>query len=208
MNMKNQKVIYKYFLHFEKEESWLEKMALEGWRLADVSVWGRYRFVNIDPQTLTYKIDFHKFRDKKIMEDYLALFEDGGWSCAAANVGGYNFYFYTPSGDAPKDIFSDEDSQIQRHQRYSNYIGGSLIASFLPMMVTFIIGWVNFPEKGYLTPGLWQMQGWQLVRHVLFETPFVLFRSGSIWFPPLFLLGGIYLYARYNGSLEKNLKKG
>ena len=197
MNSNNQKVIYKYFLHFEKEESWLEKMALQGWRLHNVSVWGGYTFDKMDPQPLTYKIDFRKFKNKKMMADYLSLFEDSGWLCAAANVGGYNYYFYTASGSAPKDIFSDEDSQAQRYQRYSNYIGWSLFASFLPMLVTFIIGLVNFPEKGYLTPGLWQMQGWNLVSHVLFETPFVLFRSGVIWLPLLFLLGGLYFYMHY-----------
>jgi hypothetical protein len=196
-NMDVQIVITKIFWHFEKEEAWLEKMALQGWRLVHVSGWSGYKFVKMDPQALTYKIDFRQFKNKQDTSDYLTLFEDGGWHCAAANVGGFNYYFYTASGDAPKDIFSDADSQIQRYQRYSQYMGMSLLVSFLPLLVVFLNSLTRLPELGYLTPGLWQMEGWKFISHFLFETPFVLFRSAVFWFPPIFLLGVLYFYLHF-----------
>ncbi|HPH98356.1 MAG TPA: DUF2812 domain-containing protein [Anaerolineaceae bacterium] len=207
VNMAARMNMIRFFWHFEKEEAWLEKMALEGWRLIGVSGWGSYTFEKMTPQPLTYKIDFRQFSDPKAKSDYLALFEDSGWRCAAANVGGYNYYFYTPSSGAPKDIFSDEDSERQRHQRYAAYIGSSTLIAFLPLVTVFISGLTNPPEMSYLTPGLWQMQGWEFVAHFLFETPFVIMRTSVYWLPVLLLLAGLgtclYYYRSYKNGRRR-----
>src|SRR5699024_9634517 len=68
---------FKFFLDFEKEEQWLQKMASQGYHLT--SIFLGYRFKKGEPETATIRKDFRRFENKEDFLDYQALFEDSGW---------------------------------------------------------------------------------------------------------------------------------
>lgn len=178
----------KMFFDFDKEEAWLNRMAAEGNLLVKAN--GIYTFAPIPPGTAVVRVDYRDTMKPADFDDYRNLFWDAGWQHVAGTRGSGAQYFASFSGDTNAQIFSDASS---RAQRYRKAIGMSAI-TLLPLAIIIMslwssgssVLWTLFtPSEWYLTPDIWDLQGWDFVRAFLFETPFVVMRLGL----PLLLAG-------------------
>ncbi len=199
------KTVYPIFFSFEKEEVWLEEMSTQGWLLVRAPGFG-YTFEKAEPQKRAFKIDYRYFKNQADMEDYLSLFEDSGWQYVKPNKHQYSYYFYSSSEDAPQDIFSDVPSRAQRSLRAAQYSTYTMFLVMLPYLALYLSGTIRLDEIGYLTPGLWQMQGLEFIRHFLFETPFVVMRVVTGLFPLFVLLAMLIFYLQAYRSYKQKVK--
>ena len=89
---------------FEKEERWLNEMAVNGWTLVEVG-YCRYTFEKTDDNEYTVRLEMHPFD-----EDYISFMEQTG----AEYIGRVLqwIYFRKESRLGRFDIFSDLDSRI------------------------------------------------------------------------------------------------
>ena len=111
------KVVRKWFWAWndDKEQQFLEDMALKGYRLVNVQI-GRYTFKKGESRKVKYQLDF-KGLGKISEADYLQLFEDAGWKCVH-RLGAW-YYFEKEYTDEEPDIsiFNDNRSRIDKYRR-------------------------------------------------------------------------------------------
>lgn len=204
---------HRVFFQFEKEEAWLNEMALSGWSFTGRTFWGTYLFQNAEPKKMNVRIDYRLFNRSSDFSEYLQLFADSGWYhiCGTQNSG--NQYFAPISVDASEDIFSDGASKAGRYRRMGEMWVSILISYTLIFYSCIVNGLVDpsvllNPKGLYLTPGLWEMSGFRFLRAFLFETPFALGR-GLFW---LIELAGIgfslyYIIRAYYAGRKTNEKE-
>ena len=128
--MTEKKTIYKWFWvwDFEKEERWLNEMAMAGWALVRVG-WCRYTFERCEPGAYYVRLEM-----RKSDEAYLAFMQETG-----AEYIGRCFqwiYFRRSVEQGPFELFSDLDSRIA----HLDWIGRMLLAIGL---ANLLIGTVN-----------------------------------------------------------------
>lgn len=114
--MKETKTVYKMFFvwDFDKEEQWLNEMALAGWALIRVG-WFNYTFEACEPGEYTVRLEMHGMDP-----GYIEFMEQTG----AAYVGRLMkwIYFRKKAEDGPFDIFSDIDSRVAHLDRISRFV--------------------------------------------------------------------------------------
>ncbi|MBN2385722.1 MAG: DUF2812 domain-containing protein [Anaerolineales bacterium] len=195
--MENQFTTFRYFWSISSEETWLEQMALRGWRLKQVSRFGAYTFDKTAPEKRVYKIDYRTFRSPLDQAEYLKLFDDSGWQPVMDQGTNGAYYFSSACEDASHDIFSDDESRAHRNLRYANLMLFSLIPAFLPLFILYITGSIQFTNVGYQTPGLWETSSLEFIAKFLFETPFVVVRAAIYFLPLIPIVFGLFFYLRY-----------
>jgi hypothetical protein len=194
----------KFFIHFEKEEDWLETMSASGWHLISAS-YGLYKFQQGQPEKRTYRIDCRNITKQADLLDYVSLFADSGWSSIAPKKNVGNYYFYSLVDQPGQDIFSDKASKAGRYLRYAQLTGISLIPMIPIYGALLATGALKIGSWGYLTPGLWQMTGAKLVTHLLFETPFVILRAIGWMLPLLIVFACLIFITHYYRTYKKEL---
>ena len=109
--MNNRMTIRKWFWvwSFEKEEQWLNEMALNGWVLDGVG-FCRYEFVRSEPGEFMVRLEMHPYD-----EDYLRFMHENGIEYIGRMVAW--IYFRKKTEDGPFDLFSDIDSRISHLDR-------------------------------------------------------------------------------------------
>ena len=139
--MSERKTMYRWFWvwDFEREEEWLNDMAMNGWVLDKIG-YCRYSFVRCEPGEYTVRLEMHEADN-----EYIRFVEETG----AEYVGRMMMwiYFRKKTAEGPFDLFSDIDSRIE----YLNRIGRVLtifggLNLLIGLMNTFgysHIGWVN-----------------------------------------------------------------
>ena len=193
--------ILKIFINYSKEEKWLNEMSKKGYEVTSNSF--GYTFRSINPDDITYRIDYRTFKNKKDFIDYCTIFEDSGWKHILGSKYSGKQYFKKVSDKCDEDIFSDNISKANRYKRASNiWLRFSRI--YLVLLIVFALtGVINInafinPKELYLTPGLWEETGIRFLIKFLFETPFALGR-GFIWLVyPISIL--IYFYCILKAS--------
>ncbi|WP_010677625.1 DUF2812 domain-containing protein [Bacillus timonensis] len=196
----------KFFLNFEKEESWLKQMAENGYEFVGKSFF--YKFRRAEPETLNIKIDYRTFKTKADFIDYVTLFEDCEWKHIAGTKSSGTQYFKKVGESADEDIFSDTDSKAIRYKRLSNMYM-TLAICYLPIFtglisLDYIDATVLFnPKELYFTPGLWEKAGMDFWFAFLFETPFAFFRAIGAFFFPLVVI----LFFLFSFKAEQHYKK-
>jgi hypothetical protein len=195
----------KFFLNFEKEETWLIEMATKGFEFVGKSF--TYQFRPAEPENVNIKIDYRKFRSKEDFIDYITLFEDCGWKHIAGTKSSGTQYFKKVSESADEDIFSDPDSRAFRYKRLSKMYM-TLAICYLPILIGlisqdyFYASALLNPKELYYTPGLWEKAGMDFWGAFLFETPFALFRAIIVFFFPITVI----LYLIFSIKADQHFK--
>ena len=119
--MAERKTVYKWFWvwDFEKEERWLNEMALAGWALVSVG-WCRYTFEASEPGEYTVRLEMHGYDPEYV--DFMA-------QAKAEYVGRVLqwLYFRKRAEAGGFELFSDIDSRIghlDRIGRMLSIVGG------------------------------------------------------------------------------------
>lgn len=156
--MKETKTIYKLFWvwDFEKEEKWLNEMAMQGWALAAV-VLCRYTFERCEPEEYTIRLEMHDYDT-----DYISFMEEIG----AEYVGSLMKwkYFRRRSEYGSFDLFSDIDSRIEHLSRIHRTllligIGNLMIGIGNSLNPRITLGWINLLCATLLMYGCGRIKG-------------------------------------------------
>ena len=155
--MANSRTIRKWFWvwEFEKEEEWLQEMAMNGWVLDGVG-WCTYHFVKCEPGEYSVRLEMHAADD-----DYIRFMEDTGAEFVGRVI--QWVYFRKKTEEGPFDLFSDIDSRIAHLDK----IGKSLLligmANLLIGLVNVFnpsrLGWINLLCATLLMYGLGRIHG-------------------------------------------------
>ncbi|SFB09715.1 MULTISPECIES: DUF2812 domain-containing protein [unclassified Bacillus (in: firmicutes)] len=125
--MKKTKKVFKIFFAWQdnKEEEWLNDMAVQGWGLKKYALY--YEFEKIEPTNYVYKLDFKAGNHD--MDEYKAIFEDAGWE-HVAQYGGWHYFRTVGVQMASPDIYSDSESKIQKYKSLNKSLVLGLISLF------------------------------------------------------------------------------
>ena len=124
---------------FEKEEEWLNEMALNGWVLVGVG-FCTYHFVRCEPGEYTVRLEMHPADDA-----YIAFLEETG----AEYVGRMLQWIYLrkKTSEGPFDLFSDIDSRIDHLNRIGRMLavvgGMNLAVGVANILGPSRLGWIN-----------------------------------------------------------------
>ncbi|MBO1003888.1 DUF2812 domain-containing protein [Pseudogracilibacillus auburnensis] len=199
---------FKLFIHFDKEEKWLNEMAKDGYHLEKASF--GYQFQIGKPEDATIKVDYRKFKNRDDFVDYCTLFADSGWQHIAGNKSSGYQYFKKVDESGLDNIFSDKVSNAGKYQRLSKmFLEIALL--YVPVLIVFILSdiidieaFIN-PKKLYFTPGLWEMTGTSFWFSFLFETPFAFMRGFAWFFIPVTMLLCLAFGVKANSLYKKSL---
>ena len=139
--MENRKTIRKWFWvwDFDKEEAWLNEMAMNGWALESVSFCS-YHFIRCQPGEYSVRLEMHPYD-----EAYLSFMQETG----AEYIGRMMMwiYFRKKTEDGPFDLFSDIDSRIRHLDRIGRILGiigaANLLIGIGNSLGTARLGWIN-----------------------------------------------------------------
>ncbi|MFN2304162.1 MAG: DUF2812 domain-containing protein [Anaerolineales bacterium] len=110
----------------QEEEKWLETLSKNGLHLSKPGLYGKYSFEVGQPKDYVYRLDFHsKIKDT---ETYIQLFEDSGWE----HLGGTTWQYFrkVSKGNDLTEIFTDNQSKINKYERILAFYGGFLLIYF------------------------------------------------------------------------------
>ena len=139
--MGNRMTVKKWFWvwDFEKEEDWLNEMAMNGWVL-DGAGFCTYHFVRCEPGEYSVRLEMHPYD-----ESYLAFMNETG----AEYVGRMMMwvYFRKKTAEGPFDLFSDIDSRIGHLNKIGRMLAILGLANLLIGVANSFnpshVGWVN-----------------------------------------------------------------
>ena len=155
--MENSKTIHKWYWvwDFEKEEEWLNEMAMNGWVLESVG-WCTYHFVRCEPGEYSVRLEMHPYD-----EEYVSFMKDTG----AEYVGRMMMwiYFRRKTADGPFDLFSDIDSKIAHLNRIGKMLAAigsaNLVIGIANSVSPSRLGWINLLCATVLMYGLGRIHG-------------------------------------------------
>lgn len=139
--METRKTIRKWFWvwDFEKEEDWLNEMAMNGWLLESVG-FATYHFVRCEPGEYSVRLEMHKYD-----ESYVSFMEETGAEYVGRMV--MWIYFRKKTEDGPFDLFSDIDSKIDHLNKIGNVLsiigGANLLIGIMNTFNPSHVGWIN-----------------------------------------------------------------
>ena len=139
--MEERKTVRKWFWvwDFEKEERWLNEMAMAGWVLDGVG-YATYHFVRCEPGEYTVRTEMRKYD-----EAYVSFMQETG----AEYVGRMMMwiYFRKKTAEGPFDLFSDIDSRIGHLDRIGKVLaaigGANLGVGIMNSFSHVHTGWIN-----------------------------------------------------------------
>ncbi len=149
--MKERKTIWKWFWvwDFEKEERWLNEMAMSGWALVSVG-FANYTFEACEPGEYIIRLEMHDHDSA-----YISFMEETGAEYVGRMVKW--IYFRRNSDLGPFDIFSDIDSKVdhlKKLHRMTMLIGiGNLLIGFGNSLNRSGLGWINLVLASLLMYG-------------------------------------------------------
>ena len=137
---------------FEKEEEWLNEMALKGWVLKRVG-FTSYHFEACEPGEYTIRLEMRPHD-----EDYLTLMEDTGAEYIGRIVAW--IYLRKKTENGTFDIFSDIDSRIRHLDRICKLL---LIVGAMNLLFGLAnhagTGWINLLGSTVLMYALGRIHG-------------------------------------------------
>lgn len=155
--MSEKKTVYKWIWvwEFDKEEAWLNEMAMNGWALCRVGPC-RYEFERSAPGEYIIRLEY-----RQNDENYFQFMQELG----AEYIGHYmNWrYFRRQSSEGSFDLFSDIDSKINHLNQIGRVIamigGFNLVIGFVNSINVTHAGWINLLCASLLMYGLGRIHG-------------------------------------------------
>jgi len=126
----------------EKEEQWLREMAQQGWYFKTISFPGNFEFEQGTPKDYVFRLDYFNNLAKE-KDNYLQLFQDGGWDHMGEYYGWQYFRKEAVDGETP-EIYSDNESKVNKYQRLLLYL-----VVFLPIYIN-LVNIVNRNQSGFM----------------------------------------------------------
>lgn len=127
-------IVRKAYWDHEKEEEWLNQMAVKGMALIDYS-WCRYVFVDSKNGEYIYRIELlENLPSHPESQAYIRFMEESGVECISTYMRW--IYFRKKAADGSFNIYSDKDSMITHYKRINTM--WTILA-----LVETIIGTVN-----------------------------------------------------------------
>ncbi|MBO4832019.1 MAG: DUF2812 domain-containing protein [Oscillospiraceae bacterium] len=123
---------------FEKEEEWLNEMAMNGWVLDSVG-FAVYHFVRCEPGEYTVRLEMRKYD-----QAYVDFVESTGAEFIDRMA--LWIYFRKKTEKGPFDLFSDIDSKISYMDRIGKFlmiVGGMNLIVGLFNTAGHRLGWLN-----------------------------------------------------------------
>ncbi|MBN2385441.1 MAG: DUF2812 domain-containing protein [Anaerolineales bacterium] len=111
----------------DREEAWLREMAQQGLHLGKAAPLGEYFFVRGEPRDDVYRLDYVPMSKKD--EHYYQLFKDAGWEHVGEMMG-WQYWRKLATDSQADEIFTDNDSKIQKYQRLL-----AILTIFLPVLI-------------------------------------------------------------------------
>lgn len=155
--MAERKTIHKWFWvwDFEKEERWLNEMAMNGWRLCGVG-WCSYTFEACEPGSCSIRLEMRPYD-----EGYVAFMQETGASFIGRVM--MWLYFSKPTEAGSFDLFSDIDSKIAHLDRIGKMLAAIGLANLMIGLLNSFspshLGWVNLLCATLLMYGLGRIHG-------------------------------------------------
>ena len=155
--MENRKTIRKWFWvwDFEKEEDWLNEMAMNGWVLESIG-WCTYHFVRCEPGEYSVRLEMHPHD-----EPYESFMKETGAEFIGRMV--MWVYFRKKTADGPFDLFSDIDSRIRHLDKIGKVLsvvgGANLLLGILNTFSPSRLGWINLLVATLLMYALGRIHG-------------------------------------------------
>ncbi len=155
--MENRKTIRKWFWvwEFEKEENWLNEMAMNGWILENVG-YCTYHFVRCEPGEYTVRLEMHPYD-----EVYIQFMQDTGAQYIGRMI--MWIYFRKKASEGGFDLFSDIDSRISHLNKIGKMLsaigGANLLMGIANIFSPSRAGWVNLLVATLLMYGLGRIHG-------------------------------------------------
>ena len=200
---------WKLFASIKDEENWINHIQSQGYRLTKVNPWlGIYQFEEHQGSPLLVRLDFHEHIKSQDYLEYLSLFQETGWNCLEGSKRSGMHYFQQATASSSTEIFSDRESLVAVHKRYQKF-ALTYFSIFLLYFFFFYQSNINngfYPwnlKSWFLTPGLWEREGFSFWFGFLFEIPFALFRSGLI---PLVFLGFSIYFLFISEKVKKEVQ--
>lgn len=140
---------------FDKEEDWLNEMAMSGWALCRVGFCS-YEFERCEPGEYIVRLQFSD--------------DDAGFTAFMEDIGAEHIgriikwhYYRRKSCMGPFDMFSDIDSKIAHLDRIGKLISGVGMANLIIGIANSInavhFGWINLLAATLLMYGLGRIHG-------------------------------------------------
>ena len=155
--MENRMTIRKWYWvwDFEKEENWLNEMAMNGWVLESVG-FCTYHFIRCEPSEYNVRTEMNPYD-----EAYGQFRQDTG----AEYVGRMMMwiYFRKKTADGKFDLFSDIDSRISHLDKIGRVLsaigGANLLIGLMNSFSPARIGWINLVCATLLMYALGRIHG-------------------------------------------------
>ncbi|MED4057561.1 DUF2812 domain-containing protein [Niallia taxi] len=108
------KVKYRLFLDHEKEEKWINDMAVNGWNLEKFA-FSRFIFTKGEPGKFVYRNELISGMSTTEKKDYFEILKDSGITIIQ-EFGGW-IYMEKAVSDGPLEIFTDIKSKLDYYTR-------------------------------------------------------------------------------------------
>lgn len=175
--MKKSKSKCRYFSTIDKEETWLNKMILNGWSLIEAPGFGQYKFIPNDSADLVIRMDVREFKNKSERTEYIQFVSDFGWEYIESREQSHKLYFLGQLSEN-SELFSDDQSKYDREVRSKK----KLDVTNLLILIFYVLFFFNEKDKSilfnlknaFLTPHLFEKTGDGFIQAFLFELPFAI----------------------------------
>jgi len=194
---------FKLFINIDKEETFLNEMAIKGYHLREVKEYGQYIFEEKSLEEVNYKIDFRPKMEQADYEDYLQLFEDFGWTLVSGNKDSKRQYFKPSHQDCDQSMFSTKESALERYK----HMRTTYASTSITLMILYAAVYKDSQlSDAWFNPEIFNLEGMAFFKSFALELPLVLLKLIPALVLPLLVLWYTFLLFK-SRSMYKNIIK-
>lgn len=118
---------FKLYVSYQKERSWLEEMALQGWFLENISFGVFYTFVRGEPRRMLYDIDRFWLPKKPVLEEirhketFRELAQEMGWKEVTHSEDMTYYFTKEYEEDGVNELHNDPESRRYLAEKFKEY---------------------------------------------------------------------------------------